>query len=655
MKPAFLKAIQDVESQEHGTLLSHVKKLVKISRDDMAKSYATWDANDMVFRSQRKKDKEDMTAEVKGDPGKMIVPLTFAQIMTFVAFSIMSVTQNRRFFELEPIRREEAVLEEVLELILEHDLRRNKWTAFLIQWFLDIGRFSLGCAEVCYVEESRKMRIPRVQQEKGAFGTPIEVQSNNYEDVLLFLGNKVFPVSPYRFLPDTRLPLTRFQEGEFCGSEELWSMARLRGDGHLFNLDKIPKMTEEQYRDRRKVSRIDLGPLNRDNPNLGSGQSTEGGRSTDGSAMVKSGPVVLTKMVLDITPKDYEEQYTTGGAGMGKEDFPVRYLCWFGNDKTIVRFEEAYYLHCQFPYICSQYTPDQHQTVNEGLSDLCDQLTNLITWKLNTHVASQRNSVLSRWAIDPAGVDIKSLESRDPYIRLKKGAASTDVRRYITQFKTEDVTQNAIADVGALKELTESITGWSAQMQGQYSSGRRSATQDRVVAQGAGARGKTVLGGIWDTGFEPLGKQLIVNNRQEMEFEDWYDIVGEREWPLNPLTQVPYTTDEVFTMFKSDPLKLAKTEMFFVFDGTSPSEKAFLAQNIQELLMEMMQNPTIMQVLGYGPEQMRELFNQVYLLRGVTPARLPAPQPIKPPAGVVPMPTQGQPTNEQPGSATATA
>lgn len=629
-------------SLEHDALLKAATNLVNISRDDMSKNFHMWDVHDEIFRSERKRDKEDRVAMAKGDPKKMIVPLTFSQIMTFVSFAILSITQNRRFYELEPVRRDEEVLEEVLELILEHDLRRNKWTSFLVQFFLDIGRFSLGAAEVCYQEEKRWIRVPKAETVPGAFGVPTETSTNDYEEVTIFVGNRIHPVSPYRFLPDTRLPLTRYQEGEFCGSEELWSMARLRGDGNLFNLDRIPKMTESAYRDRRKVSRIDLGPLNRQNPNL-----AYSGVAGDSSEFVQNGPVVVTKLVADIVPK----QFKVGEENpLGKEDRTYRYIIWYANDKTIIRFDEATYLHCQFPYMCAQYTPDQHQTVNEGLSDLCDELTNLITWKLNAHVASQRNSVLSKFLIDPSAVDIKDFESRGPFMFLKKGAALTGVDRYVKQFITQDTTGNTMKDIADLKGLTENITGWSGQMQGQYSAGRRSATQDREVARGAGARGKIVVGAIWDCGFEPLGKQLIVNNRQDMELADFINVIGEREWPLNPKTQQLFTTEEVYALFKSDPLSLAKSEHFFVFDATLPSEKSFLAQSLQEILMVMFQNPEISVVLGYGPEQIKELFNQIYLLRGVTPARLPAPQPMMPQPGIVAMPPAGA-RAPQPGQA----
>jgi hypothetical protein len=174
--------------------------------------------------------------------------------------------------------------------------------------------------------------------------------------------------------------------------------------------------------------------------------------------------------------------------------------------------------------------------------------------------------------------------------------------------------------------------GLSAQLQGQYSSGRRSATQDRVVAQGASSRGKTTLGAIWETAFEPLGKQLIINNRQEMEFETFDRIMGKRDWPLNPETQLPYTTDEIFTMFKASPQELVQNEDFFVYDGTTPSEKAFLAQSLQEIFTTILSNPQVAQILGIGPEFIKELFSQIYLLRVLLPATLPALTPPVAPA-----------------------
>ena len=373
---SFTSRLRDVTSPEHGALLKHLISLISISRGVMSQHYLSWDIYDRAFRAERAPDKEDRESLAKGQPKKMTVPLTFSQVMTFVAFNVTTLTQNRRFFELEPTGTEDNVLEEPLEHILERDLRRNKWQSFLVQTFLDIARFSLFAAEVGWVEQTRKVKTTQTTQSEGPFGTMEETTAETYVDVPVFQGNRVFSVSPYRFFPDTRLPLSRYQEGEFCGSEDMFTMASLRADGALFNLDKIPKMTEKMYGERRKNSRIDEMPV-RQNPNQGSGIGTGSTNFSDldDQAYVHTGPVVITKVVFDIRPCDFK----VGEVPISDEDFVLRFVAWVANDQTVIRFEEATYLHGQFPYICAEYIPDQHRTINMGLAETCDQITNLIT------------------------------------------------------------------------------------------------------------------------------------------------------------------------------------------------------------------------------------------------------------------------------------
>lgn len=638
MNDAFIHKLQDAKSPEHEAILSRVKKLISKSRADMSKNYDRWDANDAIFRSERRIDKEDMAAQRKNQPAKMIVPLTKSQVLTFVAFATMTLTQNKRFFELEPTGTEDNPLVEPFELILERDTRRNHWTQFLVQFFLDIGRFSVGCAEVCYEEHVRMMRVESETVEEPGLNVVSKSKVFSYMAIPTFTGNKVHSVSPYRFFPDTSLPLTRYQEGSFCGSEDYWTLASLKAQKgmELFSLDKIPKLTKKDVDERQRSSRGDFSDFEiRENPNMG---AKVGGK--DG--FVKSGTVLVTKIVLDLVPSDIKVD-TDDGAALGEEDFPVRFVCWYANDGQIVRFDEAYWLHCQFPYIAAQFMADQHRQVNESLADDCDQITSLITWLINAHVTSVRSTIDSKFIIDPSGIDTKSLESRSPYIFLKKNVAQMGIDRYIKQFQTQDVTQAFMQDAAQLTELLEKLTGFSGNMMGQYAGGRRSATEARVVTQGASARAKSSLAAIWDSAFEPLARQFLANNRQDMDFETFKRVVGVGPFGMDPMTGAPVTIDILFMLFKADPMEIATSESFFVFDATLPSEKAFLAQSLQELLLSMMQSPEIMQVLGYGPQQLRQMIDDIYTLRGVTQSRLPSPQLASstPPTGVIPMTTPG--------------
>lgn len=613
----------EAPSREHEVLLVHVKGLVSISRSEMSKNFSTWDMNDSVFRSRRCLDKEDKAAIAKGNAPKLIVPLTFAQVMTFVSFGVQSLMQEKRFFQLEPTGTEDNPLIEPVEKLLERDTKRNAWQTFLVQTFLDLGRFGIGPAEVCYEEQKRMVRVTQEKLVPGTFGAePTKETVVRWTEIPVFEGNKVHSVSPYRFLPDTRLPLSRFQEGEFCGSEDDWSMSSLRAQTNsgLFNLSCIPKWDEKDATKRKAISRtstLNLRGVDRQ-------QQPGSGTEDDKTGMVKSGNVVITKVVLDIVPKNF---LVDGKTVLGEEDFPIRYLVWFANDQTIVRCDEAYWLHGMYPYVCPQFLPDQHATINECLADNCDQITNTITWLVNSSITSKRNNMEGKAVVDPSGIEIKSLESRDPYIRLKKSAGQSDVRRYFMPVQTVDPTQNNLQEVQALKELLEGVTGYSGIMQGQYSSGRRDATQSRVVTAGAAARAKTTLGSIWES-FQMLARQFNANNRQEMPFETFARIVGQTPVDtINELTGAPWTTEELYAEFHADPVTIATAEDFFIYDGTQSSEKAYLAQSLEGTLQILLSSPEMLQVLGWGPDEVRWLLEQTFILRGVTPARLPKPKP----------------------------
>src|SRR5690606_32857731 len=254
-------------------------------------------------------------------------------------------------------------------------------------------------------EDYKYIRVQETRQVDGPFGQEGQQTTNKFQKIPYFVGNKVYSVSPYRIFPDTDLPLTRYQEGEFCGSEDMFSLSALRADETLFNLDKIPKFDEKAYKDRLSKSRIDVNlgtRVSAADQSKGFHASTD---STNEEGYVKNGSVVVTKVVIDITPADLK---TDDGKKLGEEKHPVRYIVWYANDQTIIRFEEAYYLHGMFPYIISQFLPDQHRNVNESLADVCAPIAGLITWLINAHVTAQRSTIEGKFLVDPAGVDMKT-------------------------------------------------------------------------------------------------------------------------------------------------------------------------------------------------------------------------------------------------------
>src|SRR6266446_5090502 len=149
------KALEQKEPSEfHRAILSHVRDLVKMSRAKMSRHYNAWDMQDQVFRRIRYPDVEDVKQGTKGQPVKMVVPNTFAQVMTYTSFLFLLFNQNRTFFELIPTGDEDyGDKQKDCELLLERDLRHNQFNGLLFQFLLDTGRFGPGIIESCWTRD----------------------------------------------------------------------------------------------------------------------------------------------------------------------------------------------------------------------------------------------------------------------------------------------------------------------------------------------------------------------------------------------------------------------------------------------------------------------------------------------------------------------
>jgi hypothetical protein len=225
---------KELEKEEptdfHVTILEHARSLVRMSRGKMASNYSAWDMQDQVFRGVRYLDNEDRKQATKEQPVKMVVPNTFAQVMTFTSFLFLLFNQNRTFFELIPTGDEDyGDKQRDAELVLENDLRHCMWNNVMFQSLLDVGRFGPGILECCWTRDIVHAYITGQPQAVNMEGVQVESRSKSeWQEFVKYEGNLVRPISPYRWFPDTRFPLVDFQRGEFCASEEEYSISQLR-------------------------------------------------------------------------------------------------------------------------------------------------------------------------------------------------------------------------------------------------------------------------------------------------------------------------------------------------------------------------------------------------------------------------------------------
>jgi len=594
LTPQIKAMLEEEELPENLKKLDYkISGLLKQSRNEMGKHYSKWDRNIKTYRGVWTKDEEDYQAQDANEPGKSIIPLSYAQIQTFVSFGFLLYTQNKRFYEMEATGDEDFDLKELIEKGLARDLRQNQWNSKLYQFLLDLARFTIAPLKHWWTIDTQRVDVtmPESITETllGSVSSGGELRS---QELTKYEGNRIKNILPYRFLPDTRKPLSEWSKGQFVADEDEW---------HITNVKELER--KGLAAGTKFVHRMDKSKFNE--------RGTSRMKLVENSFSSKDETdfmVAYTEGNIHLIPAEFD---------LGPEDFPRLYTFRRANDRLIA-IEPQNYLHDEFNYELAQFSQDHEAKLNEGLSDIIHALQETVSWLYNSRMQSVRRSLDSHLIVHPSYVDTATLEARSPIIYLTKNAPVQDIRNVIHQLDVRDTTTSHFADADILMRTMQFVTGVNENSMGQTSGGRRSATENRAANAGAASRMKVVLSCAWDSALGPMGRKLMMNQRQGMSEDTFRKVFGQSDKVM-----------ALFSQFAPDsPLELVGNEDFFSFDATLSSEKGFLAQSLQELVIAVVSNPEFAATSGFDLQKAME---EIQTLRGVTNVqRFFRPQPMVP-------------------------
>jgi len=583
MKEDIIKRLEAEEQDEElAKLAEKVRSNVKRSRSKMSLKYSAWDTNNDVYTGVRSADEADLKAREDNEPEKLVVPMAFAQIQTFVAFCFLLFKQNGKVFELMSSGAEDGGNKDVGEKLLEQNMRHNQFDSQLYAFLLNIARFNIGVMKSCWVKESQWVEVPSqpvMQVADGGYDqmTPTSMIA---EEVTSYEGNLIKQVSPYNFFPDPNYSIADWRKGSFVADESEYHIGALKQrerKGEVYGIDHVEPMDRAEW-SARGTTRLD-------------GMS---------AAMNKAGDdkddqmVCVTECQMELVPEKY---------GLGPQTYPMKYVVEVANDSRVIRVEPLGYLHGQWTYDVGQFSPDQHQLIGSCLSDTIGALQDVVSFLFNSRLMSVRRSLDNNMVIDPSGIDMTSVESRSPWIIMKKGSPRLGVEKFIKQLNYVDATSTHLNDADTVMRIMQAVTGVNENAMGQFSGGRRSATEARAVNAGGASRLKMTAQLIFSDALAPAGSKMLSNLRQGISQEFFVKVVGEDN-------ALKYET------FKpADQRSLVGAQDFFVFDATLQSEKGFIAQSLQELVSALTSNPVVMQLL---PLDVGKLIEEIMTLRGIT-------------------------------------
>lgn len=613
---------QEDETKELQEFRQRLQDLVKMSRNTMKNYYDMWDRNDRVYRGERMVDEQDRKALKRNEPAKVYVPLTHTQVQTFVSFATMLLTQRDYFFELGGAEIEDEKPAKLAQAVLQRDLEYNKFEGILLPQFLtDVGRYGLGVFKTqwrrvtCPYQQS--VPDPKWQPVPGlpTQGVPPMVQQ--WVDKTKYLGNFLEVVNPYQWFPDTRIPLTRFRDGEFCADENEYSIQELHKmekEGSVAGVSFIPKLPDDTFSDRRLAS-ITKETNSRFDPTINPKDSSHFTLITE--VEIKLNP--SQTLIDEKTPID------------PTLDADVIVIVWIANDGRIIRIEDSGYNHNEFLYDAAQFFNDQNRLINHGIAELLGPMQDVIDFLMNSRITNVRKVISNFLVADPKNIVMQDLIDRNPVIRLSSTVPDgMSIDHFIKQLNVTDVTVGHVNDMGLIKNFSEESTGLTDNLMGRYSEGRRSARESSNVNANAAGRAITPIKGLWEGAVLPTGRKMLSNLQQGLDEEQLIRVIGIQRYlidsqptmgPAGPMTPA------VRSFLPVDKSAIVGAYDFLVFEGTLPSQRMATAAALLQLGDVLIKNPQAVLALGVDPKLLLEEWLELQGIRNasrfnLTPDRL---------------------------------
>lgn len=559
---------------KHNELVSKVMVRARQSMNVMSRRHGHWNEIDKVLRvyvpPDRKPSKERMSSQEKSgvediyDEGvpRIVMPETYATLETLLTYMTSAFFQDP-IFTYNGQGPEDVLGAQLMTMVIDSQVKRNGIGLNLHTMFRD--NFAYGIGPVSPVWK-REFGTKTVRREFGfmdellgrVFRTRQQRERTAYQ--LLYEGNDLINIDPYRFLPDPNVSAHEIQDGEFVGWIERTNimsvLKRDTDDGDfLFN--------------GRYLKHIDgLSKLFSDSTNRAQERMKARGRHDE--QISTNRPVDIVWMYVDLIPREWE---------LSESEDPETWLLGVGGDSILVAAQPLNLDHGQKPaaVACTEY--DGYSPNPISRLGIVYDAQNLIDFLYTSHIQNVKKSINDMFIVDPSLVNIYDVANPKPgkLIRTRRAAwGRGQLDQAIKQFDVRDVTAGHVADANFLAGIMQRVTGSEKQMQGSLESRttRVSASEAIGVRGGALSRLERIAQLISIQAMVPIGRMFASHVQQLMEEETYVKVVGEMEQRL--MSDHPGQVDIQKNRLRVNPMDMIVDYDVSIHDGTIPG-----AENVQ--------------------------------------------------------------------------
>lgn len=563
----------------HRKLRDEILRRALESHEVMSKRFDSWNEMDRLMTAYIQLD-EDETKVLEKDPRKpvsIVYPYSYAIMDTILTYLVAAFWRDP-IFRYEGVGPEDTVGAILLEKVISLQCDKFKVGLNLYVQFRDAIKYGIGVVTPSW---------------ETLYGTKVVEQSNILTDALgfitgrekrkvrergiIFEGNALQNIDPYRYLPDPNVASHEAQKGEFVGwladTNYMKLLADERdSDGDLFNVKYLRDI-------RTKTSFLVSDDQSARNEKFG-GYSTKDNQNT-------TNPITILPMYIDLIPKEWK---------LGKSEYPEKWLFTLANDQVIISARRADFDHDMYPVAIASPEFDGYTATPMSRLEMLYGLQGFADWLINSHMANVRKAVNDMFVVDPYLVNIADLKDPKPgkLIRMRRPAWGKGVKEAVMQLNTTDVTRGNIADLAFVQQAMNLVGAADETSMGALRQGgpeRLTRAEFQGTRFGSVSRLERIAKMIGMQSMQDIGYMFASNTQQLMEEETYIRITG--EWQ-DELKKVYGDTDRVLVT----PDSLSINFDMRVRDGSVPGG------NFSELWINMFDkisaNPALLQTFDIG-------------------------------------------------------
>jgi len=413
-------------SKLHEKIKTEVLRRASDSAGQMSGRFASWNNIDDTLVSYIDTDSAEDAIQEKDHrkPVSIVYPYSYAIMETLLGYFISAFCQEP-YFRYEGVSAEDVIGAILLEKIV--DLHCNKWKILLNlhTMFRDSFAYGFGIVAPSWKKKFGK-RIISV------------AQGRSFEDSLLFEGNALSNIDPYKCLPDPNVSISNVQDGEYFG----W----------VDSTNYLDLLSEEQYSDGRIFNTKYLRQLNGKRTSIYTTDNSRRNRNIGMSAADSNigNPYDQIYMYIKLIPREWE---------LGKSEYPEKWLFSLASDQVVTKAQPLGIGHGMFPIAVAAPDYDGYGITPVSRLETLYGLQHTLNWMFNSHVQNIRKVINDTLIVDPYLINVPDIEEarEGGVIRTRRPAWGRGVKDSIMQLAVSDVTRGHVADASIIRDAMDKI------------------------------------------------------------------------------------------------------------------------------------------------------------------------------------------------------